>query len=88
LLSGRRLDWLDPSPLEIEMEDGAHGLPRRDEKLAKKRGRAHYVLAEWTDVKRNRPASEVAETLWAFLPILWPMPLADVCHAGQNRCGL
>lgn len=46
MLSGGRLDWLDPSPLEIEVEDGAHDLWRRDEKLAKKRGRAHYVLAE------------------------------------------
>ena len=28
MLSGRRLDLLDPSPLDIELEDIAHGLSR------------------------------------------------------------
>jgi len=28
MLSGRRLDLLDPSPLDIEIEDSAHGLAR------------------------------------------------------------
>ena len=28
MLSGRRLDLLDPSPLDVEMEDIAHGLAR------------------------------------------------------------
>ena len=28
MLSGRRLDLLDPSPLDIEIEDIAHGLAR------------------------------------------------------------
>src|SRR3954471_6110244 len=28
MLSGRRLDLLDPSPLDIELEDIAHGLAR------------------------------------------------------------
>ena len=28
MLSGRRLDLLDPSPLDIEVEDSAHGLAR------------------------------------------------------------
>ncbi|MGH6972338.1 MAG: YfbR-like 5'-deoxynucleotidase [Caulobacteraceae bacterium] len=28
MLSGRRLDLLDPSPLDIEIEDNAHGLAR------------------------------------------------------------
>ncbi len=28
MLSGRRLDLLDPSPLDIEVEDIAHGLAR------------------------------------------------------------
>ena len=30
MLSGRRLDLLDPSPLDIEIEDIAHGLARGD----------------------------------------------------------
>ena len=28
MLSGRRLDLLDPSPLDVEIEDIAHGLAR------------------------------------------------------------
>ncbi len=28
MLSGRRLDLLDPSPLDVEVEDIAHGLAR------------------------------------------------------------
>ena len=28
MLSGRRLDLLDPSPLDVEIEDVAHGLSR------------------------------------------------------------
>ena len=28
MLSGRRLDLLDPSPMDIEIEDIAHGLAR------------------------------------------------------------
>ena len=28
MLSGRRLDLLDPSPLDVEIEDIAHGLSR------------------------------------------------------------
>src|SRR6204780_2834290 len=28
MLSGRRLDLLDPSPLDVELEDIAHGLAR------------------------------------------------------------
>ncbi len=29
MLSGRRLDLLDPSPLDIEIDDIAHGLSRQ-----------------------------------------------------------
>ncbi|MEM8749531.1 MAG: HD family hydrolase [Pseudomonadota bacterium] len=37
MLSGRRLDLLDPSPLDIEMEDIAHGLAR----VARWNGQTH-----------------------------------------------
>ena len=39
MLSGRRLDLLDPSPLDIEMEDIAHGLARRAAPLRYRPGR-------------------------------------------------
>ena len=37
MLSGRRLDLLDPSPLDVEMEDIAHGLAR----VARWNGQTH-----------------------------------------------
>lgn len=39
MLSGRRLDLLDPSPLDIELEDIAHGLAR----VARWNGQTHGV---------------------------------------------
>ena len=40
MLSGRRLDLLDPSPLDIEIEDIAHGLAR---------------VARWNGQTQGRP---------------------------------
>lgn len=46
MLSGRRLDLLDPSPLDVEIEDIAHGLAR----VARWNGQTHgshaYCVAE------------------------------------------
>jgi 5'-deoxynucleotidase YfbR-like HD superfamily hydrolase len=46
MLSGRRLDLLDPSPLDIEIEDIAHGLAR---------------VARWNGQTHGRHAFSVAE---------------------------
>ncbi len=46
MLSGRRLDLLDPSPLDIEIEDIAHGLAR---------------VARWNGQTRGEHAFSVAE---------------------------
>ncbi len=46
MLSGRRLDILDPSPLDIEVEDIAHGLAR---------------VARWNGQTRSAHAFSVAE---------------------------
>ena len=46
MLSGRRLDLLDPSPLDIEIEDIAHGLAR---------------VARWNGQTKGRHAFSVAE---------------------------
>src|ERR1700750_2820592 len=58
MLSGRRLDLLDPSPLDVELEDIAHGLAR----VARWNGQTegahifsvaqHCLLVE--DLARNR----------------------------------
>jgi len=64
MLSGRRLDLLDPSPLDIEIEDIAHGLARVARWNGQTRGdhafsvAQHCVLVEQiashTDVKLDR----------------------------------
>src|ERR1700733_14036075 len=46
MLSGRRLDLLDPSPLDIEVEDIAHGLARVARWNGQTRGPYIYSVAQ------------------------------------------
>jgi len=46
MLSGRRLDLLDPSPLDIEIEDIAHGLSFQARWNGQTRGEFPYSVAE------------------------------------------
>jgi uncharacterized protein len=46
MLSGRRLDLLDPSPLDIEIEDIAHGLARVARWNGQTRGEHAYSVAQ------------------------------------------
>jgi uncharacterized protein len=46
MLSGRRLDLLDPSPLDIEIEDIAHGLAFQARWNGQTRGEYPYSVAE------------------------------------------
>ncbi len=46
MLSGRRLDLLDPSPLDIEIEDIAHGLSRVARWNGQTKGEAAFSVAE------------------------------------------
>lgn len=46
MLSGRRLDLLDPSPLDIEVEDIAHGLSRVARWNGQTRGANPFSVAE------------------------------------------
>ncbi|MDE1172553.1 MAG: HD family hydrolase [Parvibaculaceae bacterium] len=46
MLSGRRLDLLDPSPLDIEIEDIAHGLARVARWNGQTSGEHAYTVAE------------------------------------------
>lgn len=72
MLSGRRLDLLDPSPLDIEIEDIAHGLSR----VARWNGQTscewafsvaqHSLLVEQL-VERLKPAAPAAWRLAALL---------------------
>lgn len=46
MLSGRRLDLLDPSPLDIEIEDIAHGLSRVARWNGQTRGDWAFTVAQ------------------------------------------
>src|ERR1700716_105575 len=46
MLSGRRLDLLDPSPLDGEIEDIAHGLPRVARRDGQTRGPPIFSRAQ------------------------------------------
>jgi 5'-deoxynucleotidase YfbR-like HD superfamily hydrolase len=48
MLSGRRLDLLDPSPLDVEIEDIAHGLARTARWNGQTRGRHIFSVAQHT----------------------------------------
>jgi 5'-deoxynucleotidase YfbR-like HD superfamily hydrolase len=61
MLSGRRLDLLDPSPLDIEIEDIAHGLARVARWNGQTRGDHIFSVAQHTlltgEVARRRAGS-------------------------------
>ena len=72
MLSGRRLDLLDPSPLDIEMEDIAHGLARVARWNGQTHGDAAFSVAQHSllvdDIAgRLRPRLDAAGHLSAVL---------------------
>ena len=70
MLSGRRLDLINPSPLDIEIEDIAHGLAR---------------VARWNGQTKGRHAFSVAQhsvLVEALLRDAWPdTPAASLAAA-------
>src|SRR3546814_2819019 len=77
MLSGRRLDLLDPSPLDIELEDIAHGLARVDRWNGQTSGDAAFSVAQHSmlvdDIAgRLKPGLTAAEHL------------AEVLHAAEE----
>jgi hypothetical protein len=72
MLSGRRLDLLDPSPLDVEIEDIAHGLSRVARWNGQTTGRWAYSVAQHSLlvdalVGRFRPKAPRAWRLAALL---------------------
>lgn len=73
MLSGRRLDLLDPSPLDIELEDIAHGLARVARWNGQTRGDHAFSVAQ-----HSLLVERVAGSLRADLPKRWR--LAALLH--------
>ncbi len=66
MLSGRRLDILDPSPLDIEIEDIAHGLARVARWNGQTAGQHAFSVAEHSLV-----VERIARHLKPGLPVRW-----------------
>ncbi|WP_373696431.1 hydrolase [Hyphobacterium lacteum] len=73
MLSGRRLDLLDPSPLDIEVEDIAHGLARVARWNGQTRGAHAFSVAEHSVV-----VEQIVGILYPKLPVKWR--LAALLH--------
>jgi 5'-deoxynucleotidase YfbR-like HD superfamily hydrolase len=93
MLSGRRLDLLDPSPLDIEIEDIAHGLAR----VARWNGQTtgdhafsvaqHCIVVE-DIVRRLRPEASVALRLAALLHDAPEYVIGDMISPFKAALGL
>ncbi|NWG45544.1 MAG: HD family hydrolase [Alphaproteobacteria bacterium] len=73
MLSGRRLDLLDPSPFDIEIEDIAHGLAR----VARWNGQTHGAYA-FSVAQHAILVHDIAVALKPGLPARWR--LAALLH--------
>jgi 5'-deoxynucleotidase YfbR-like HD superfamily hydrolase len=93
MLSGRRLDLLDPSPLDIEIEDIAHGLAR----VARWNGQTHgehafsvaqHCLVVEDLVGRMNPAVEVRWKLAALLHDAPEYVIGDMISPFKTALGI
>ncbi|WP_421792403.1 YfbR-like 5'-deoxynucleotidase [Hyphobacterium sp.] len=73
MLSGRRLDLLDPSPLDIEIDDIAHGLARVARWNGQTRGAHAFSVAEHSVL-----VEQIVSTLYPKLETKWR--LAALLH--------
>ncbi|MEM1384032.1 MAG: HD family hydrolase [Pseudomonadota bacterium] len=93
MLSGRRLDLLDPSPLDIEIEDIAHGLARVARWNGQTTGAHPFSVAEHSLlvealVGRLRPRATAAERLTALLHDAPEYVIGDMISPFKAALGL
>jgi 5'-deoxynucleotidase YfbR-like HD superfamily hydrolase len=76
MLSGRRLDLLDPSPLDIEIEDIAHGLARVARWNGQTAGRSAFSVAQHSLLVEQVAAfaDRKLETRWRLAALLHDAP--------------
>lgn len=76
MLSGRRLDLLDPSPLDIEIEDIAHGLARVARWNGQTSGRSAFSVAQHCLLVEQLAAfaDRKLETRWRLAALLHDAP--------------
>lgn len=74
MLSGRRLDLLDPSPLDIEIEDIAHGLARVARWNGQTGGDHAFSVAQHSLVVETIVASIEPDPRWRLAALLHDAP--------------
>ncbi|MDH3668068.1 MAG: HD family hydrolase [Paracoccaceae bacterium] len=93
MLSGRRLDLLHPSPLDIEIEDIAHGLARVARWNGQTTGDHPYSVAEHSMLvelilRRLKPKAGPAERLAALLHDAPEYVIGDMISPFKAAIGL
>lgn len=75
MLSGRRLDLLDPSPLDVEIEDIAHGLARVARWNGQTIGRYGFSVAQHSLLVEEVFTREIAPAMrWRLAALLHDAP--------------
>ncbi len=74
MLSGRRLDLIDPSPLDIEIEDIAHGLARVARWNGQTRGEHAFSVAQHSLIVETIVASAEPDPRWRLAALLHDGP--------------
>ena len=92
MLSGRRLDLLDPSPLDVEIEDIAHGLSRVARWNGQTSGDWAYSVAEHSmlveDILGRMTPATPAERLTALLHDAPEYVIGDMISPFKAALGL
>ena len=93
MLSGRRLDLLDPSPLDIEIEDIAHGLARVARWNGQTLGDHSYSVAEHSLLVERlvgslKPKASAADRLAALLHDAPEYVIGDMISPFKAALGL
>lgn len=74
MLSGRRLDLLDPSPLDIEIEDIAHGLARVARWNGQTKGDHAFSVAQHSLIVERIVATDDPDPRWRLAALLHDGP--------------
>ncbi|MEO0427311.1 MAG: HD family hydrolase [Pseudomonadota bacterium] len=93
MLSGRRLDLLDPSPLDVEIEDIAHGLSRVARWNGQTEGEHPYSVAQHSLLVEElmglaRPQATAGERLGALLHDAPEYVIGDMISPFKAALGL
>ena len=93
MLSGRRLDLLDPSPFDVEIEDIAHGLARVARWNGQTLGEHPYSVAEHSLLVEQivglmKPKATARELMVALLHDAPEYVIGDMISPFKNAIGL